>query len=162
MNIGLALFIIIAAIVVGYLYWDKIREVERLKKQLAWDDDDKEIIMGSVIWSEKDLDTMQQELDKIAQGLDEKGVELDRRIKHKWGWEYRFKNQEDIAKICPYYSIYSCNPKLGIRKIAASCVMLDKDLRCEQVLDILAINKEFIDAVHCYDGGFKVKSILLF
>lgn len=153
MEIGLGIYIIIAVIIIGWLYWDKMQEVKRLKAQ--WNEDEQELIMGGVIWAEKDLEAMKKELDQIAQSLDEKGVKLDCRTKYSWGWEYKFRNDEDIAEIYPYYSIYYCNPAQGIRKIRASCVMLDKDLHCEQVLDILAENEEFIGSIHCYDGELK-------
>ena len=134
--------IIFAAIVIGYLYWDKLRECKQLENMIIQQEEDGEyhFAMG-VFVRQSELDG-ESVADAIVKELSTKWkCTIDRRA-HKWGQELTAPNG---------YRIYVCDPDVAIPNIKISQLFIGDNLSVDQVLQIMSKFSGQIAEVHLYE-----------
>jgi len=138
----MAWLLIIAAIAIGYLYWDKLRECNKLERMIIQQEEDGEYYFAMGIFvRQAELDG-ESIADEIVEELSTKWeCTIDRRV-HKWGQELTAPNG---------YRIYVCDPDVAIPNIKISQLFIGDNLSVDQVLQIMSKFSGQIAEVHLYE-----------
>ena len=105
----LAIFLICCAIVVGYLYWDKLREIKMYERLLVEEEAairEKNAGLGIFVLHTKEK--MAADLDDMIRELGQSNINLGRRKEYKWGFE---------VSLDTGYKIFLCDPRIEIPEL---------------------------------------------
>ena len=78
-------FLIAAAVLVGYLYWDKCRELKIARGEIEPD-----LPSGSLFFFNLDREDLLKEAEEMIRLLAEEGLQLLHHEEHLWGFEQRY------------------------------------------------------------------------
>ena len=153
MTIGFGIFIIVAALAVAYLYWDKCRECAKWQEKAFWfESTGAPLPQGLAIWMNKSKAELEQEIDDIAREVAKQGMVLVRRRSLKNGWEYEYKVcVAGAGTAANHYKIYVLNPAIEIAVVDATHHCVHKDLSCEDVVTIVAVNHLNLVELHLWE-----------
>lgn len=79
------IFIIVAAVTVGYLYWDKCRELK-----IVTGEAEPNLPTGTIFFYNVDRGALLQEAESMIEPLIERGFRLIKSIEHEWGYEQHY------------------------------------------------------------------------
>lgn len=143
MNIWFGLFLIAAAIIVGILYWDKIREVKKLERMVV--QETAEIATeysGLAVFVYETKEEMQSDIAEAATDLAARGsIHPHRRKEHKWGYEVEFDTG---------YKIFFCDPRIEIPHLPVHLVFIDHRMTADQTIKVLREHDGHLTEVFLY------------
>lgn len=141
MNIGFAIFIIVAALAMGWLYYDKIKECNELRGLIVNEDVAIVMPLGTAIFTRQGHADIAKEVDEVIRCLKERQINMTHRRKQKWGEEVWFDND---------YKIFVCNPDIDIPTFKATTLFIGADLSADQVLRIMSQHQNTTVDVHLW------------
>lgn len=138
----LGIFLICCAIVVGYLYWDKLKEIKMYERLLVEGEAairEKNAGLGIFVLHTKE--EMAADLDDMIQELGQRDVNLGRRKEYKWGFE---------VSLDTGYKIFLCDPRIEIPELPISTVFIDEHMNADLTIQTLLKHEGQIAEVHLW------------
>lgn len=128
MDIFTVIIIIIGAIVVGWLYWDKCREVRRVKGEVEAD-----LPSGAIFfYNFEDNAELLKEAESMIPMLSDKGFSLLATQEYDWGYEQRYVFTKEGA--CISWVNYIINVNHNHPIFAAKVACFDSSLTAAQAI----------------------------
>lgn len=132
MDIFTVIIIIIGAIIVGWLYWDKCREVRMLRNEAEPDLPAAAIFFYNL----EDRGELLEEAEGMIQPLVEKGFSLMLSQEHDWGYEQRYVFSKDGQ--CVSWVNYIIDVNHDHPNFAAKVACFDSSLTAAQAIREIA------------------------
>lgn len=143
MSIGLAIFLVVAAIGIGWLYWSEHKKCCAYEKLIVEGDERVVLPLGTGIFVREAMPEVEKDIADVVSKLSSQGIEVSYRRTHKWGMEVGFGNG---------YRVYICNPDIAIPTLEISTAFVGEDLSADQVLRITTQHSNTLIEIHLYES----------